>query len=60
MTMIVRHNAMEIKKKEKMKGGDVVITGNGASYDVKNTGSVPLVFRAIVVTHWEANQCAVS
>jgi mannose-6-phosphate isomerase-like protein (cupin superfamily) len=116
MTMIVRHNAMEIEKKEKMRGGDgfvtltyfvprdteknvrliaelslepgasigyhkhdneteyfiflsgtglvndngtelavnagdVVVTGNGASHDVKNTGSVPLVLHAIVVTH---------
>jgi mannose-6-phosphate isomerase-like protein (cupin superfamily) len=116
MTMIIRHNAMEIEKKENMRGGDgsvtlthfvpqnteknvrliaelslepgssigyhkhdneteyfifvsgtglvndngteltvksgdMVITGNGASHGVKNTGSVPLVLHAIIVTY---------
>jgi mannose-6-phosphate isomerase-like protein (cupin superfamily) len=34
-----------------VKAGDVMVTGNGASHSVKNTGSVPLVFNAIIVTH---------
>jgi mannose-6-phosphate isomerase-like protein (cupin superfamily) len=34
-----------------VKPGDVMITGNGAFHGVKNTGSVPLVFNAIIVTH---------
>jgi mannose-6-phosphate isomerase-like protein (cupin superfamily) len=34
-----------------VKSGDVMVTGNGASHSVKNTGSVPLVFNAIIVTH---------
>jgi mannose-6-phosphate isomerase-like protein (cupin superfamily) len=31
--------------------GDMMITGNGASHNVKNTGSGPLVFNALIVTH---------
>ncbi|MDR3160981.1 MAG: cupin domain-containing protein [Spirochaetaceae bacterium] len=31
--------------------GDVMITGNGASHSVKNTGSLPLIFTALIVTH---------
>ena len=31
--------------------GDVLITGNGGSHSVKNTGQVPLIFNAIIVTH---------
>jgi mannose-6-phosphate isomerase-like protein (cupin superfamily) len=31
--------------------GDVVITGNGASHSIKNIGSDPLIFIAIIVTH---------
>jgi mannose-6-phosphate isomerase-like protein (cupin superfamily) len=34
-----------------IKPGDVMITGDGAFHDVKNTGSVPLVFNALIVTH---------
>ncbi|WP_010263717.1 cupin domain-containing protein [Treponema primitia] len=34
-----------------VKPGDVIITGNGASHGVKNTGSVPLVLNALIVTH---------
>ncbi|GHT89909.1 cupin [Spirochaetia bacterium] len=35
-----------------IKPGDVMITGNGASHSVKNTGSAaPLVFNALIVTH---------
>jgi mannose-6-phosphate isomerase-like protein (cupin superfamily) len=34
-----------------VKKGDMMITGNGASHCVKNTGSGPLVFNAVIVTH---------
>jgi mannose-6-phosphate isomerase-like protein (cupin superfamily) len=34
-----------------VKAGDMMVTGNGASHSVKNTGTVPLVFNAIIVTH---------
>jgi mannose-6-phosphate isomerase-like protein (cupin superfamily) len=31
--------------------GDAVITGGGASHSVKNTGNVPLVMHAVIVTY---------
>ncbi|MDR0998703.1 MAG: cupin domain-containing protein [Treponema sp.] len=31
--------------------GDSVITGDGASHSIKNTGAVPLVFHAVIVTY---------
>jgi mannose-6-phosphate isomerase-like protein (cupin superfamily) len=34
-----------------VKTGDAIITGNGASHSIKNTGSVPLVFHAVIVTY---------
>ena len=34
-----------------VKQGDSIITGNGASHSIKNTGSVPLVFHAVIVTY---------
>jgi mannose-6-phosphate isomerase-like protein (cupin superfamily) len=34
-----------------VKAGDSIITGNGASHSIKNTGTVPLVFHAIIVTY---------
>jgi mannose-6-phosphate isomerase-like protein (cupin superfamily) len=34
-----------------VQGGDLVITGNGASHGIKNTGSVPLVFHSVIVTY---------
>ena len=34
-----------------VKQGDSVITGNGASHSIKNTGSVPLVLNAVIVTY---------
>ena len=34
-----------------VKQGDSVITGNGASHSIKNTGSVPLVFHAVIITY---------
>ena len=34
-----------------VKQGDSVITGNGAFHSIKNTGSVPLVFHAVIITY---------
>ena len=34
-----------------VKTGDAMITGKGASHSIKNTGTVPLVFHAIIVTY---------
>ncbi|GHV92100.1 oxalate-binding protein [Spirochaetia bacterium] len=34
-----------------VKAGDSIITGNGDSHSIKNTGNVPLVFHAIIVTY---------
>lgn len=31
--------------------GDVVVTGGGAHHSIKNTGDVPLVFHAVIVTY---------
>ena len=38
-------------KEVQVKQGDSVITGNGASHSIKNTGSAPLVFYAVIVTY---------
>ena len=34
-----------------IKAGDVMITGNGASHSISNTGDAPLVFHAVIVTY---------
>ena len=34
-----------------VKAGDTIITGNGASHSIKNTGADPLVMHAVIVTH---------
>jgi mannose-6-phosphate isomerase-like protein (cupin superfamily) len=34
-----------------VKAGDAMITGNGASHSIMNTGNVPLVFHAVIVTY---------
>ena len=34
-----------------VKAGDAVITGNGASHSIKNTGTIPLLFHAFIVTY---------
>jgi mannose-6-phosphate isomerase-like protein (cupin superfamily) len=34
-----------------VKAGDSIVTGNGSSHSIKNTGSTPLVFHAIIVTY---------
>lgn len=31
--------------------GDVVVTGNGARHSIRNTGTVPLVFHAVIITY---------
>lgn len=38
-------------KEVQVKQGDSMITGNGASHSIKNTGSVPLVFHAVIITY---------
>ena len=38
-------------KEVQVRQGDSIITGNGASHSIKNSGSVPLVFHAIIVTY---------
>ena len=38
-------------KEVQVKQGDSIITGNGASHSIKNSGSVPLVFHAVIVTY---------
>ena len=38
-------------KEVQVKQGDSIITGNGASHSIKNTGAVPLVFHAVIVTY---------
>ena len=38
-------------KEVQVKQGDSVITGNGASHSIKNSGSVPLVFHAVIITY---------
>ena len=44
---IVNDNGPDVR----VKAGDVVITGNGASHSIGNTGAVPLVFHAVIVTY---------
>jgi len=36
---------------KQVKAGDAIITGNGASHAMTNTGDVPLVFHAVIVTY---------
>ena len=38
-------------KEVPVKQGDSIITGNGASHSIKNTGSDPLVFHAVIITY---------
>lgn len=46
-TGIANDNGKEIT----VNAGDSMITGNGASHGVKNTGNVPLVFHAVIITN---------
>jgi mannose-6-phosphate isomerase-like protein (cupin superfamily) len=34
-----------------IKAGDVIVTGNGASHSIKNTGTVPLILHAAIITY---------
>ena len=38
-------------KESAVKAGDSVVTGNGASHSIKNTGTEPLVFHAVIITY---------
>jgi len=38
---------------KKIGPGDLVITGGGASHSIRNTGSSPLVFTAVIITDTE-------
>lgn len=44
---IVNDNGVEINVIQ----GDSIITGNGDSHSIKNTGSVPLVLHAVIITY---------
>jgi mannose-6-phosphate isomerase-like protein (cupin superfamily) len=37
-------------KETELRRGDVVITGNGASHSIRNTGTEPLVLHGIIIT----------
>jgi len=37
--------------KTQVEAGDVIITGNGASHSIANTGDTPLVLHAIIITY---------
>lgn len=43
----VNDNGVEVQ----VSAGDSIITGNGASHSISNTGNVPLVFHAVIVTY---------
>jgi mannose-6-phosphate isomerase-like protein (cupin superfamily) len=45
-TGVVNDNGTDIP----VSKGDVMVTGDGSSHSVKNTGNVPLVFSALIVT----------
>jgi len=44
---IVNDNGTE----KEVKAGDAIITGNGASHSIKNTGNELLVFHAVIITY---------
>jgi len=44
---LVNDNGKDIE----VKAGDAIITGGGASHSITNTGNVPLVFHAVIVTY---------
>ena len=46
-TGIVNDDGTEVQVNQ----GDSIITGNGASHSIKNSGSVPLVFQAVIITY---------
>ena len=46
-TGIVNDNGKDVQ----IKAGDSIATGNGASHSIKNSGTVPLVFHAVIITY---------
>ena len=38
-------------KDAEVNAGDTIITGNGASHSIKNTGTGPLVLHAVIITN---------
>ena len=46
-TGIVNDDGKEIQ----VKAGDSVVTGNGASHSIKNSGTEPLIFHAVIITY---------
>ncbi|MCL2442622.1 MAG: cupin domain-containing protein [Treponema sp.] len=44
---LVNDNGKEIE----VKAGDAMVTGGGAYHSITNTGNVPLVFHAVIVTY---------
>ena len=34
-----------------VQAGDSIVTGNGASHSIKNSGKTPLVFHAVIITY---------
>jgi mannose-6-phosphate isomerase-like protein (cupin superfamily) len=44
-------SVLEGGKEITVNKGDSVITGHGASHSIKNTGEVPLIFHAVIVTY---------
>ncbi|MDA3811036.1 MAG: hypothetical protein PF518_12005 [Spirochaetaceae bacterium] len=38
---------------KEVSSGDIVKTSNGASHSIRNTGSTPLVFTAVIITDAE-------
>ena len=38
-------------KETEVKAGDSIITGNAAYHSIKNTGTDPLVFHAVIITY---------
>ena len=46
-TGLVNDNGTEVEVKQ----GASIITGNGAFHSIKNTGTEPLVFHAVIVTY---------
>jgi mannose-6-phosphate isomerase-like protein (cupin superfamily) len=43
----VNDNGTEVQ----INAGDSIVTGNGASHSIKNTGNVPLILHAVIITY---------
>ena len=46
-TGLVKDNGVDTP----IKAGDVIVTGNGASHSIKNTGTEPLKLIAVIITY---------